>query len=204
MDPSPRTKTNWMACASFHGHECPGLAIGFRAAMEAWEALGRRRAEDEELVAVVENDACGVDAVQFLLGCTFGKGNLVYRDHGKQVFTFFDRESRQSLRLSLVPGATSLDPRYRELMNRSRAGALAPEEEPDWKKVRGEAVDGILLRPIGQLFRMSSPRIDLPPKATVQPSELCAACGEPTMPAKMIAVEGRLLCRPCAENAGQR
>ena len=48
---------------NFHGHECPGLAIGYRMACSAMEALKSIRAEDEELVAIVENDACGVDAL---------------------------------------------------------------------------------------------------------------------------------------------
>ena len=39
-------------------------------------------AADEEIVAIVENDACGVDALQCVTGCTFGKGNLIFRDYG--------------------------------------------------------------------------------------------------------------------------
>ncbi|NTV15797.1 MAG: formylmethanofuran dehydrogenase, partial [Desulfobulbaceae bacterium] len=77
--------------ARFHGHTCPGLAFGFRVARVAIRELGLSRAEDEELVAVVENDSCAVDAIQVLTGCTFGKGNLIFRDHGKQVYTFFKR-----------------------------------------------------------------------------------------------------------------
>jgi formylmethanofuran dehydrogenase subunit E len=51
----------------FHGHSCPGLAIGMRAAEILLEKFGH--AADEE---VVETDMCAVDAVQFLTGCTFG------------------------------------------------------------------------------------------------------------------------------------
>ncbi len=43
---------------SFHGHACPGLAIGYRAAVHALETFHAGRDEDEELVAIVENDAC--------------------------------------------------------------------------------------------------------------------------------------------------
>jgi len=60
---------------NFHGHSCPGLAIGIRASELALSQL--ERASDEEIVAVVETDMCAVDAVQFLTGCTFGKGNLI-------------------------------------------------------------------------------------------------------------------------------
>ena len=55
---------------AFHGHFCPGLTIGFRAALIGMRKLGVQRAYDEELVAIAETDACGVDAVQVLTGCT--------------------------------------------------------------------------------------------------------------------------------------
>ena len=69
----------------FHGHSCPGLAIGIRVSELALERLGEP--ESGELIAVVETDMCGVDAIQFLTGCTFGKGNLIHKDHGKMAFT---------------------------------------------------------------------------------------------------------------------
>ena len=69
----------WEKCVAFHGHSCPGLAIGFRAAELAMDYLGLNDpAVDEEVVCVTENDACGVDAVQVLTGCTLGKGCLLY------------------------------------------------------------------------------------------------------------------------------
>jgi len=73
----------------FHGHECPGLAMGYRMALAGMEALNALRSEDEEIVAIVENNACGVDALQCVTGCTFGKGNLIFRDYGKHVYTLY-------------------------------------------------------------------------------------------------------------------
>lgn len=73
----------WEKAAAFHGHTCPGLAIGFKAAEGAIAELGlddtQLPAIDEELVCVTENDACCVDAIQCLLGCTYGKANLIPR-----------------------------------------------------------------------------------------------------------------------------
>lgn len=62
----------------FHGHMCPGLAMGIRAAEIALERIGPH-AGDEEVVAIVETDMCRVDGIQVLIGCTFGKGNLIHR-----------------------------------------------------------------------------------------------------------------------------
>jgi formylmethanofuran dehydrogenase subunit E len=69
------TLQSYEAAVVFHGHSCPGLALGYRAAVAAMTRLDRDRAPDEEIVAIVENDSCVVDAIQVVTGCTFGKGN---------------------------------------------------------------------------------------------------------------------------------
>src|SRR3972149_3817545 len=84
----------------FHGHVCPGVAYGVRVASVVLQQFGQR-AEDEELVAIVENDSCAVDAIQVMTGCTFGKGNLLFKDYGKQVYTFFKRSSKEGLRIAV-------------------------------------------------------------------------------------------------------
>jgi len=49
---------------AFHGHLCPGLVMGIRAAEIALQEIGAHSA-DEEVVAVVETDMCAIDAIQF-------------------------------------------------------------------------------------------------------------------------------------------
>lgn len=83
----------WKKCVEFHGHECPGLAIGYRAAVAASEYLEIGKSDDEDIVCITENDACGVDAVQRILSCTIGKGNLYTEEQAKLAFSFFDRNS---------------------------------------------------------------------------------------------------------------
>ena len=84
----------WEDCAQFHGHKCPGLAIGYRAAVLAMEKLGLSEgSQDEELVCISENDACGVDAIQVITGCTAGKGNLIFHMTGKEAYSFYCRKS---------------------------------------------------------------------------------------------------------------
>ena len=89
----------WEKAVDFHGHTCGGLALGVRAAMEAQKRFGIEIAADEEIVCVTENDACGVDGIQSVLGCTLGKGNLIYRGTGKFAFSFFNRKTGESFRL---------------------------------------------------------------------------------------------------------
>lgn len=70
---------------SFHEHNCPGLAIGYRMTTAAMNFLFSSPVTDKKLAAIVENVSCGVDALQYLSGCTFGKRNLIFKDHGKQI-----------------------------------------------------------------------------------------------------------------------
>ena len=60
----------WQKAAAFHGHVCPGLAIGFKACEAVMKVMGVTGSKDEELVCITENDACGVDAIQAVLGCS--------------------------------------------------------------------------------------------------------------------------------------
>ena len=84
----------------FHGHTCPGVAIGVLASKYILEHENDFSV-DEELVAVVENDNCSVDAIQALLGTTFGKGNLIYLDYGKNNYTFYNRTNKKAIKLSI-------------------------------------------------------------------------------------------------------
>ena len=104
----------WQRCVEFHGHYCGGLDIGFKAALYAADILGISFSKDEELVCIAENDACGIDAIQVVLGCSIGKGNLLFHMTGKHVYSFYDRKEGKSVRLSLknMPGGFTRDKGY--------------------------------------------------------------------------------------------
>ena len=93
----------WNQCTQFHGHVCPGLMIGFRASLYAMELLKLTFSEDEKVVCISENDTCSVDAVQAMLGCSVGKGNLLFHMRGKQAYSFYNRATGSSVRIVLNP-----------------------------------------------------------------------------------------------------
>lgn len=161
------------AVVAFHGHACPGVALGYRAAQAAMRELRAGRPEDEQLVAVVENDSCAVDAIQYVTGCTFGKGNLVFHDYGKHVYTFFNRESGRAVRIS---------EHYQS-------------HEPD----RQARIREILPAPEETLLTIEP--LDAPPpqRARIFHSLRCALCGETVMETRARVRDGETVCIPCAE-----
>ncbi|MGI6722465.1 MAG: FmdE family protein [Anaerovoracaceae bacterium] len=96
-----KTRKLWDECVEFHGHKCGGLVIGFKAALYILELMHIDRAGDEELVCIAENDSCGIDGIQYVAGCTIGKGNLLFRLRGKQAWNFYNRGTGESRRLIL-------------------------------------------------------------------------------------------------------
>lgn len=161
----------WDKCVAFHGHACGGLAIGYKASLYAIELLGLTFSGGEEAVCIAENDACGVDAVQVILGCSVGKGNLLFHITGKQAFSFYDRASGRSVRLLLRP-------RPREMTREESfryCRSLAPAE----------------------LFDVMETRLRLPEPARLFRSLPCEGCGESTAEHLLRMENGKMLCLDC-------
>ena len=161
-------------CLTFHGHSCPGLAIGVRAAIEAKRILGIEFSTDEEIVCITENDACGVDGIQVLLGCSVGKGNLIFRIRGKQAYSFFNRKTGQSVRLVL------------------KAIPKANDREAKQKF--------ILEAPFDEVFEQMVPKYELPEEARIFQSVSCEICGESTAEPYIRLENGKKDCLDCFQD----
>ncbi len=194
-----REKTPWEKSVEFHGHICVGLAMGYRASLAALRALGTKPAEDEELVAIVENDACGVDALQVLTGCTFGKGNLIFRDYGKHVYTVGHRDQGAAVRVAVKDLSWALGDGHQELRQRVFSGAASEEEMSRFRAAQEEAVQRILEAPEEQVCEVQHVAIDLPPRARIFPSVFCQECGERVMKTRTRKKGGKVTCIPCSQ-----
>ena len=150
--------TDLKRAVDFHGHLCPGLMIGWRAAKAAARALNISHSADEELVAVVENDSCSVDAFQSLLSTTFGKGNLQWLDHGKQVFTLIDRRRNQAVRVAF-------------------AGDRLKVKGPDGATDREAFMQALLTAPDEKILTLRQVPAAPPEPARIEPTIFCARCG---------------------------
>ncbi len=184
------------ATIAFHGHSCPGLAIGIRAAELALRELENPR--DTEIVAVVETDMCGVDALQFLLGTTMGKGNLIHRDHGKMAFSFFRRETGQGVRALLNPAARGgMDDEMAELMKKTGSGKATDAEKQRMAELRATLQDRFMTLPLDEMFQVTKVDQGAPRPPRILESLDCAHCGEKTMESRTRRFGGATLCIPC-------
>ena len=161
----------WEKCVAFHGHECGGLTIGYKAALYAIELLNIEFSQDEDIVCISENDACGVDAIQVILGCSVGKGNLLFHMRGKQAFSFYDRKSGKPVRLVLKAPP--------EGMSREDSFAYYQSHQPS------------------ELFDVKEAILTLPERAMIFNSYNCDCCGEKTSENMIRLQDGKKLCLDC-------
>ncbi len=166
----------------FHGHNCPGLSIGIRAAEYALQEF--EKSNNEDLVCVTETDMCAVDGIQYLTQCTMGKGNLVHLDYGKAAFSFFDRNSGKTIRLVLRTDAKD-----------GEEGQVAD---------RSEMIRILMEKPLSALFHLTRLEERPPRRARILTSIACASCGEETMESRTRRFDGRTLCIPCFEEVEQK
>ena len=157
----------------FHGHICPGIAIGVLVAKYALEH-GFEHSPDEELVAVVETDNCSVDALQALLGTTYGKGNLIHKDYGKSNYNIYSRKNQKGVRLSLK----------NSILNNKKLS-------------RDEKIQELLSLEPEDVFNIRTIEFDPPGMAQIEESIPCSLCGELTMDSRLMNYQGKIMCIPC-------
>jgi len=190
-------RTDYQECASFHGHVCMGLTIGYLASKLAIKHLKEERAVDEELVCVSETDACCCDAIQVLTGCTFGKGNLIYRDIGKMAFTFASRSTGEGIRLVFRRDIMDIPPKEQYLAQKIRENLASAEEVNEYERLYETRCEELFDKGPEAFFTVEDMKIEFPPKARMAPSKMCDICGEAVMETKLANINGANCCRDC-------
>jgi formylmethanofuran dehydrogenase subunit E len=190
-------------CIEFHGHLCPGLIYGYLVAKEGMRLLSLSRSEDEEVVAISENDSCAVDALQVVLGTSVGKGNLILNNFGKNVYTILSRKKDSAFRFSRKTYY-----RYEgdnaaayEILEKKIAGKTASKEEQQQHSIM-KSLD-LLRKDFSDVF--ATEKIIVPDQqyAQLAPSVPCSLCGEMTMATKLVDMGSQKnCCIPCAKRSG--
>ena len=157
----------------FHGHICSELAIGVLAVKYVL-SHGFNYSPNEEVVAVIENDNCSVDALQALLGTTYGKGNLIHQEYGKLNYYFYNMETEKALKLS-----------------------VKDRKSGEKKLSKHERIQQILNSKPETFFTINEIEFNPPSLAQVEESIPCDICGEPTMSSRLMFYDSNSMCIPC-------
>ena len=175
------THEDWETSVKFHGHICPGIAVGHRACWYARKLLNLSSPSlASEYVVVAENDLCGVDAVQINTGCTVGNDGLIIDLQGKQAFSFIQKKTGKGVRIVLeAPLWDSNNPI--ELHHKVKLGTASPEEAQEFFRLRKQRGEELLKLTDEELFNTDFIEQKIPGKPRLHPVVRCSRCDEQVM-----------------------
>jgi len=194
-----QSRPDYQKCINFHGHTCMGVTIGYLAAKLGLELLTEIRSVDEELITIVETDACCCDAIQVLTGCTFGKGNFFYLDHGKMAFTFASRNSGKGVRLILKNEIFEVPQKEQELAQKISLPGCSPAERKAYEELYEQRGEELFAKGPSGFFNVQHlDNFILPGRAPRAASKKCDICGEMVMETKLETAGQHKICRGCS------
>ena len=138
--------------------------------------------------------------VQALVGCTIGKGNLIFRDYGKQAYTIACRTSNRAVRVAVTGESEPLRPDQELLKAAVWQGQATPEEADEWRLIQQARIARLLNAPEEKLFKieiLNDIADRLPEKAQLFRSVVCAYCGEKVMEIRARLRDGQISCLGC-------
>jgi len=192
--------------ARFHGHFCPGLAMGIMMGVRALQIIRANADGLEDLLAIVQANNCSTDGIQFVTGCTFGNNALIFKDVGKTAFTLTKRDG-SGVRISVRAGGREYMhqafPQFSESYKKVVAGQNHSDEElAKFKKLGIQKAFAVLGLDFDKLFKIDELQVQIPDYAPSHESVICALCGEPVMATRIVEKDGQRLCIPCAGTSG--
>jgi formylmethanofuran dehydrogenase subunit E len=189
----------------FHGHKCPAMPLGLRAAVAAMNVLGVERARDKELHIISETGkghaaGCFLDGIMVATGCTYGKSNIEKLYYNKMAFTLIDVQGEKSVRVSLKLEffAQMLKSPFVE----QRKQGVPPQDIAP--EVADPLVEKVMSMP-EEMFLDIGPitSCEFSRKAGVFNAEPCSQCGEMVFVDKLLDTGGGRICRGCEDKIEQ-
>ena len=195
------TEEEFVAAKIFHGHKCPAMPLGYRAAEAAMRALGVQRARDKELYVISETGkghaaGCFLDGIMSASGCTYGKSNIEKLYYNKMAFTLIDIVGQKAVRVRLQ------DEFFGKMLNSPfvslRKKGVLPQDIP--ADVVDPLVEKVLQMP-EEIFLEVGPvkKYEFPKGRGCFETVLCAECGERVFADKVTESDGGVVCVPCSE-----
>ena len=193
----PRELSN--KASLFHDHRCVELNIGIRAAAWALENIGGR---NERVIATAEAQSCAVDALQAILGCTVGRGDLIICDEGKLAFCFYRLSDGMNYRLAYLPGPADALARILEIKEHLGAGNLSEwirtRLEIELSNIQKKEIHRLMSAPLEEVFTVT-PLAKAPvPVRRGNDIFICSQCGESFLErAAIFKGVPHVLCKAC-------
>lgn len=181
---------------SFHGHFCPGIAVGYRASLLAMTKLGLSGNISNTHVAVIENEVCGIDAVQMITGCTVGNDGLIIENQGKQAYSLISKKDGKGVRVLLTADLWNHEEPL-TLHRLVKLGRASTEEKARFFALREQRARELIAFTDEELFAVTPVTREIASGVRLFPTHSCSHCQEKVMEPYLKISHGQFLCPSC-------
>ncbi|MCK4485974.1 MAG: formylmethanofuran dehydrogenase subunit E family protein [Desulfobacterales bacterium] len=129
------------------GHLCPELVIGGRVCEYAQKFL-----PDDNFSLIAENCTSAIDAIQVLLGVTFGNQRLKVFDFGRHKYTFLLMDKKREFRLSLKKVRYGDEEQYRMLSEKIIRSEATIDDAVDYQRLLDDRIRTLIQLNPGDMF----------------------------------------------------
>lgn len=175
--------------AGIHGHLCPGQVLGVKMAILGLSEAGivdPKGKDRKSIIVFVEMDRCATDAVQSVTGCSLGHRTMKFMDYGKMAATFLNLKTGKAVRI----------------IAREDSRQKAKEYFPDIENKYAAQLEAYKIMPNEELFNVMEVKVKINPEDMPgRPLRRvkCDSCGEYIQDMRDVEIDGKSLCRPCAD-----
>ena len=184
-----------------HGHVCPAMPLGLRAALEALNKLGVPRARNKELHVLMENGPahaalCFSEGVQLGTSATIGKDEMTRTNKGKNAFVLIDKSTGRSIRVSIKYDFFE-KMMHSEFVEKRKLG-IEPYEID--QKLPEKMIQNMLNTPVDSIFEFGEiMKTELHKRKGTFNYHQCSSCLEPVYEPGIRIRDGKYLCIDCAQ-----
>lgn len=177
-----------------HGHLCPGQVLGVRMSMLGLRRIGiedPKGKNRKDIMVFVEIDRCATDAIQSVTGCSLGKRSLKFLDYGKMAATFLNLKTGNAVRILAKEEAKDMAKNYfPDIADKYQCQTAAYKVMPDEELFSLEGV------------KIEIPAQDMPGRPLKRVK--CDKCREYVQDKREVTMDGKLLCKACAQGTYYR
>ncbi len=183
----------------FHGHICPELVIGARVCEYAQKFL-----PEGGFSLIAENCTSAIDAVQVLLGVTFGNQRLKVMDFGKHNYNFLIKDKRKAFMLSLKKLRYGNEDEYRTLSCKIRSLEATIDEVVNFQRILDHRSKTLLKLNLEAMFDLKE--IEYKDVFTEMPTIYCACyvCDQEVLSDFAVEYHDNIYCIPCFQRINTR
>ncbi|HIE64695.1 MAG: FmdE family protein [Nitrospira sp.] len=185
----------------FHRHLCLDIAVGYRVGKALMREMRDEIKNMKEVIALVGNETCALDAIQEVTGCTFGKRNLQLTRLGKPVYTLQNTKTGKAVRLYCSYWNTFDHTELRKRKKEAKGPVATAEQKAAFQRLTEEKIDSIMSAPESDLFTIRHITLPAPPVMGKYKAEPCGSCGEYVNVALLSDQEGKQHCTECLQTA---